>query len=105
MTATINLTDFLVPANDERLNGNIPELPPLTCFNTNYFSAEQLQAFPRQESKNISCLHLNANRLLNKLDKLELLRLDSKNINFTVIGISETWLNSSNENIANLNNY
>ena len=51
-----------------------------------------------QSDSNFSILHLNVRSLRNKVDDLALL-LANLNIKFTVIGISETWLQNEQHDV------
>ena len=48
----------------------------------------------KQENASFSLLHVNARSLLSSFDDLKTLAANSRQ-SFTVIGISETWLNDT----------
>ena len=81
------------------------DLDPDLHFNTNsrcdYFNEDKLNNIlskDGQSDSNFSLLHLNVRSLRNKVDYLTLLLANLK-INFTIIGISETWLQNDSHDV------
>ena len=85
---------------------------------SNYFSPEDFNSkfnsnLPNSASdtnnmnftKYFSLLHLNARSLNKNFDALELLLTSVKHFPFSIIGITETWLNSNSPAMFNLHNY
>lgn len=74
----------------------------------NYYHASDTITNPYNidnlSSNNFSILHINSRSLLNKIDDLILL-LGSFNFKFSIIAISETWLNSQTQPLARLDGY
>ena len=62
----------------------------------------------QNETKNIakkcSLLHLNIRSISNKFDSFKNL-IDTLNIPFQIIGLTETWLNDNNMDCFTLNDY
>jgi hypothetical protein len=91
------------------LSGNYIELD--TWFNTNticcdYFLPKDFRT--QNETKNIakkfSLLHLNIRSISNKFDYFKNL-IDTLDISFEIIGLTETWLNDNNMDCFTLNDY
>ena len=81
------------------------DLDPDLHFNTNsrcdYFNEDKFNNIlskDGQSDSNFLILHLNFRSLRNKVDYLTLLLANLK-INFTVIGISETWLQNDSHDV------
>ena len=80
-------------------------MDPDVHFNINsrcdYFNEDKLNNILSNEGQsdsNFSLLHLNVRSLRNKVDDLTLL-LANLNVKFTVIGISETWLQNDSHDV------
>ena len=80
-------------------------MDPDLHFNTNsrcdYFNEDKFNNIlskDGQSDSNFSILHLNFRSLRNKVHYLTLLLANLK-INFTVIGISETWLQNDSHDV------
>ena len=66
-----------------------------------YYLVDKFKQFALRfhtNDSNFSLLHLNIRSLLNKLDDIEQLQSDI-NHKFTIIGISETWLLTIDQNL------
>ena len=75
--------------------------------NSNYYHEDSFnQAFQRvfDDNDTLSLMHLNIRSIPSNLTKL-VQYLSNLNVNFDIIGISETWLNETNKDIYNLNGY
>ena len=80
---------------------------------SNYYSAEDFNSkfnsnFPNSASVNNNMnftKYLNARSLNNYFDALELLLTSVNHFPFSIIGITETWLNSNSLALFNLRNY
>ena len=90
-------------------SGNNADLD--SSFNTNKIQCEYY--LPEDFKKRIECeniqakfsiMHLNIRRISNKFDSLKNL-IDTLNIPFQKIGLTETWLNDNIVNCFTLNNY
>ncbi len=97
------------PNENIALSGNNIELD--TTFNTNKIFCDYFlpQDFKRQiENSNIqtnfSLLHLNIRSIANKFDLFKNL-IDTLDIPFQIIGLTETWLNDNNMDCFTLNEH
>ena len=75
--------------------------------NSNYYHEDSFnQSFQRvfNDNDTLSLMHLNIRSIPSNLTKL-VQYLSNLNVNFDIIGISETWLNETNKDIYNLNGY
>ena len=75
--------------------------------NSNYYHENSFnQSFQRvfYDNDTLSLMHLNIRSIPSNLTKL-IQYLSNLNVNFDIIGISETWLNETNKDIYNLNGY
>ena len=77
---------------DVHFNINIP------CYYSNEDQSNNILSNEGQSDSNFPLLHLNDRILRNKVDVLKPL-LASLNLKFTVIGISETWLQNDSHDV------
>ena len=80
-----------------------------------YFSTEDFNSKINSQSRKnhninlntppFSLLHINARSLNKNFDSVELLLSSLQNFQFTIIGISETWLHSNSPPLFNIDNY
>ena len=80
-------------------------------FNTNklqchYYLPEDFKKIIENENmhEKFSLLHLNIRSISNKFDSLKNL-INTLNIPFQIIGLTETWLNENNKDCFTMNNY
>ena len=97
------------PDQNIALSGNNSEID--TSFNTNKINCDyflpkdfQTQIGDKNVETRFSLLHLNIRSISNKFDSFNNL-IDTLNIPFQVIGLTETWLNDNNMDCYTLNEH
>lgn len=75
-----------------------------TSLNSNFILPSNINSFLPSHNNLFSLLHLNSRSLINKMSSLNILLLETK-IEFSCIGISETWLDDSAASLIALPNY
>jgi hypothetical protein len=81
--------------------------PDLNAFQhsaSNYMVEDELNTKLDDNNNSFSLLHLNARSLLGNLDKLKILLSNIKKP-FSVIGITETWLNDQTHDLVDISGY
>ena len=84
-----------------------PDLNLMDDFNLiskTIFPDKLLDIMPKINNFYFSLLHINARSLFNKLTLIQLL-IDQCGIDFSLIGVSETWLDPSSETLVSLPGY
>ena len=70
-----------------------------------YYDYEELHnIFNIYDNNNFSILHLNSRSIISNHDKIMNI-LDTIGFTFSIIIITETWLNTNNINLFNINEY
>jgi hypothetical protein len=81
--------------------------PDLNAFKhsaTNYMVEDELNTKLDNNNNNFSLMHLNVRSLLGNFDKFKILLSNIKKP-FSVIGITETWLNDQTYDLIDISGY
>ena len=92
---------------DEENNENVLNLSVSSQNISNecqYYDYEELHNIFNIYDNNFSILHLNARSIISNNDKI-MNMLDTIGFKFSIIIITETWLNTNNINLFNINEY
>ncbi len=93
--------------NNIALSENNANLDKPTTINCEYYlpnDFEQQINRAKLINNKLSFMHLNIRSIVNKFDSFKQL-INSLNIPFQVIGLTETWLNDNNDDLFELENY
>jgi hypothetical protein len=93
--------------NNIALSENNANLDKPTTINCEYYlpnDFEQQINRAKLINNKLSFMHLNIRSIVNKFDSFKQL-INSFNIPFQVIGLTETWLNDNNDDLFELENY
>ncbi|XP_072165199.1 uncharacterized protein [Diadema setosum] len=86
---------------------NTPDIPDdvMPVRDSKYYTPLEFNDIVSYSSDNISLLHINSRSLNKNFEYLENLLHSLNNFEFSVIGISETWLHQNSPDIFNLPNH
>ena len=88
--------------NNVHPDANFPFYRPIS----NYMVEESIsdQFIPKSPNETFSLMHLNARSLIGNFDKIEILLANLRK-SFSVIGVTETWLNDLTSDLVNMPGY
>ena len=95
------VTSFPISINETNVNTSDVS----NNINSTIHSNDDSNTYKHNINDKFSLLHINSRSINKNFDSIETLLNSLNNFSFSVIGISETWLNSNSPDIFNIPNY